>query len=139
MANGYIEHIGASVTSYCAYVGTFLVPPKRPRFENWVPRRLLEVDLLKPNLRIVSTDSMGTSFTMQKMISIYIHNRCALRTFAFRSSLEKRNLTIVLHPDGELGSVDKSSKQLTWPTVQPSFRLRKTHILPEDAPARRSL
>ena len=100
MANGYIEHIGASVTPYCAHVETFLVPPKRPRFEYWMPRRLLEVGLQKPNLRIVSTDSMGTPFEMQKTISIHIHNRCALLTVAFRSSLEKRNLKILLHPGG---------------------------------------
>ena len=87
-------------------------------------RRLLEVGLQKPKLRIVSTDSMGTPFTMQKMISIYIHNYCALWTVAFRSSLEKRNLEMVLHPGDELGSVDKSSKRLTWPAVHPGFRLR---------------
>ena len=86
-----------------------------------MPRRPLEVGLLKPNLRIVSTDSMGILFTIQKMISIYIHSRCALWTVAFRSSLEKRNLTIVLHPGGELRGVDKSSRQLTWLVVQPSF------------------
>ena len=80
-----------------------------------------EVGLQKPNLRIASADYMGIPFTMQKMISIYIHNRCALWTVAFRPSLEKRNLTIVLHPDGELGSVDKSSKRITWPAVKPSF------------------
>ena len=89
-----------------------------------MPRRFLEVGLQKPNLPIVSTDSMGTPFTMQKMIFIYILNRCALWTVAFRSSLEKRNLTVLLHPGGGLGGVDKSSKRRTWPAVQPGFRLR---------------
>ena len=65
---------------------------------DWMPRGLLEVGLQKPNLRIVSTDVIGTPFTMQKIISIYTHHRCALRTVAFRSSLEKRNLRKVLHP-----------------------------------------
>ena len=93
------------MTPLCADVGTFLEPPKWPRFEYWMPRRLLEVGLQKPNLHIVSTDSMGTPFTMQKMMSIYIHNRCALWTVALRSSLEQRNLTIVLHPGGEFRRV----------------------------------
>ena len=49
--------------------------------------------------------------------------RCALWTVAFRSRLEKRNLTIVLHPCGKIRSVDKTSKRLTWPAVQPVFCL----------------
>ena len=99
------------------------MPPKRPRLEYWMPRRLFEVGLQKPNLRIASTDSIGTPFTMQKMISIYIHNRCALWAIAFHSSFEKRNLTIVLHSGGELRSVDKSSNRLTWNQVFASGRL----------------
>ena len=77
-----------------------------------MPRRLQEVGLQKPNLRIVPTDSMDTPFISQKMISIYIHNRRALWTVAIRSSLKKRNLTIVLHPGGEMRSVGKSSRWL---------------------------
>ena len=127
------------MTPSCADVRKFFVPLKRARFECWVPRRLLEVGLQKPNLRIVSTESMGISFSIQKMVSIYIHNRCALWTVAFRSSLEKRKLTIALHPGCELVSVDKSSKRLTWTAVQPSFGIRLTHILPEGAHAPRSL
>ena len=99
----------------------------------WVFLRAL---ISSPKLGCPVSPGVARSVSSQARLS---HNCCALWTVAFRTPLKKRNLTIVLHQGGELWSVDKSSKRLTWPPEQPSFRLRWTHILPEDAHARRSL
>ena len=75
--------------------GRSLCEPKRPRFEYWMPRRLLEVGLKKPNLRCESAvqAASGSACDEQCSLSHVWPNVWYLR----RSASNKKHGTVVFY------------------------------------------
>ena len=51
--------------------------------DNWVPCTLDQVLFSEADLGVMSPDSVDTPLAMEKMITIYIHDRITMHTRAF--------------------------------------------------------
>ena len=61
-----------------------------------------KVCLQKANLRIVSSNSLGATFALQKVVIEDVQNCSALWSLTPRPGFEKRILAVVLHPGPEV-------------------------------------